>query len=478
MISRLSYRLYLPLSLIATACLTALALSLAIAWTTYRNLESDLAVSVQQLSAAIIPGLAPSLKHDDPWLAFHILRGPPGNGDDLELILIDRSLQVFASNRPRRYPVATPVGASVEGFTQLAERLRQERPTRQRNYRSVIANRTVLVTPILVDGESIGDLLASYPHKLFWPRFAEIVRQGAIAMMVVLAVLIPAGWYWGRRMVAPILLLAACMERVKDEPLERIECELQTGDGNEISFLSRCFRDMLASLREKADLENQVVVSERLAAIGRLSAGIAHEINNPLGGMLVAVDTLRSHGKPDSAAARTAALIERGLTQIRDTVSALLVEARPEIHPLSARDLEDVRTLVLSQSETPEITVNWNNRLSRPLPLPSTLVRQVVINLLLNARQAIEYGGHIECTFEVADHALLIEISNDGNIIPMEQLKHLFEPYYGAQSDGSGLGLWVSYQIIEQLRGSISVESTEQHTIFRVELPLEPAGED
>jgi signal transduction histidine kinase len=227
---------------------------------------------------------------------------------------------------------------------------------------------------------------------------------------------------------------------------------------------------MLHELENKQALERQMIMSDRLASIGRLTAGIAHEINNPLGGMLNAINTCRHHGSADPVTVRTISLLERGLLQIKETVCALLVEARVESHALTREDLEDVHTLVAHEAAKKQLAVRWYNWLEETVALPSTLVRQVLINLLLNAINAAPAGGLVTCDVRVAEGALWMQVSNDGRHFPPEQLDRLFEPF--ASESGTGLGLWVVYQIVQQLRGSIRVSNGPPVTRFDLSFPV------
>jgi signal transduction histidine kinase len=287
--------------------------------------------------------------------------------------------------------------------------------------------------------------------------------------LVVLAVLIPLGWYAGNRMVIPLVSLTRAMRRVGSEPPSRVGADLYLG-GDEIGQLGRQFQAMLHELENKQALERQMIMSDRLASIGRLTAGIAHEINNPLGGMLNAINTCRRHGNPDPVAERTISLLERGLLQIKETVSTLLVEARVESHALTREDLEDVHTLVAHEAAKKQLAVRWYNWLEQTVALPSTLVRQVLINLLLNAINAAPAGGLVICDVRVADKALRLQVSNDGHHFAPEQLDRLFEPF--ASESGTGLGLWVVYQIVQQLHGEIRVSNGPPVTRFDLSFPL------
>jgi len=483
MLRGLSYRLRLPLSLVATGLFTAAVLSAVIAWHTYRNVRIELIDNTVRFGAALASAVQPALLHDDLWLAYSALRGPrtPFSKDgavavpDLTptLILVDRERRIFASNRPGTLPAAVPLHQADRELAAAVIALGNAPVNEVMVELDALPDRLLFSTPIMSDGVAVGELLLVYPRQLLWSRFTTIIRQGAWSILLVLTVLVPVGWYWGQRMVRPLARLAHCMVRVRTEDPDLVECTVTEGE-DEIGCLNRRFRELLVALREKAELERQVVTSERLAAVGRLAAGVAHEINNPLAGMLMAIDTQRQRRRQagDRDIDRTLSLLERGLTQIRDTVSALLVEARPGVHGLTVQDIEDTRTLVSTQAEKHSIRIEWDNRLDLPLALPSTLVRQVVINLLSNAIQSAPEGGRVKAFFRGDQEALTIRVNNDGEAMDRITCDHLFEPYYTTRNEGNGLGLWVTYQIVRQLGGEIQTQSRDGDTCFLITLPL------
>jgi signal transduction histidine kinase len=193
--------------------------------------------------------------------------------------------------------------------------------------------------------------------------------------------------------------------------------------------------------------------------------------------MLMAIDTLKSHSVTDARTTKTIALLERGLGQIRDTVGALLVEARLKSRKLTTQDIEDVLLLVLPQARKKALFLEWHNEFAGEIALPATLVRQVLINLLLNAVQAASQAGLVDCHVKVRDRFLLISVTNDGKLLSTEQMSHLFEPFSPLSEDGHGLGLWVSYQIVHQLGGDIRASKDQGRMQFDVKLPIgdEPA---
>ncbi|MBP9916684.1 MAG: HAMP domain-containing histidine kinase, partial [Thiobacillaceae bacterium] len=240
---------------------------------------------------------------------------------------------------------------------------------------------------------------------------------------------------------------------------------------DELGRLFQAYNRMHAEMAEKATLEQRMVKADRLAALGRLAAGIAHEINNPLGGLMTSLDTVKLHAAPDPVLDRFLPYLERGLAQIRDIVAALLVETKARSRPLAAQDIDDVRTLLAQEAKKRDVDWTWDNQAGDASGLPATLVRQVLINLVLNALQAAGVGGHVLVRCVGSEAGLKLEIENDGAVIPDELMKNLFEPFTGLNEEGHGLGLWVTHQIVEQLGGGISVESRDGRTRFSVELP-------
>jgi len=477
----LSYRVRVPLTLAVVSGASALVLALLIAAQTYRNVQEDLATQGQQLGRAMISALTAALRHDDVWLAYTILRGSAGPAGIRRptLVLLDREDRIFAADQPGDFPTARLLRDTAPAFAGLLEDGDGIGDGATRVYINQPPDRLTVRIPLLSDANPIGALLLSFSYEAYWTRFREIIVQGAVYTLGVMTLTVLGGWYLGGRLVRPLSQLAGCMERVGHENLREIQCPLPAGQ-DELGQLSNAFRRMLEDLREKEGLERQIVASERLAAVGRLAAGVAHEINNPLGGMLVALDTLKSHGELDDRTRRTIDLLERGVEQIRDTVSALLVESRREPRELGRQDLEDVHTLVESQLRERSGRLQWDNTVDGSLPLPSTLVRQILLNLLLNAIQAVERGGRIACRIGVEAKALVLAVENEGPTLAPEILESLFEPYASFREEGRGLGLWVTYQIVAQLRGSIEVESAHGMTRFRVYLPLlteEPSHE-
>ena len=475
----LSYRIKVPLALSAVIVLVSAILAALLGAQIYADARRDLLASSESLGRTLARALTPAMLRDDLWQAYETIVAPlageaTDSGGQRTITVIDVEGKIYASSDPARFPMLAPASQALGAAT--ARLLPSGSEKDPRIIEDSAGKAILVVVPIVADdGASLGSVMVSYSQDVFLPRFFTTVERVVLSTLVALVVLVPVGWFFGRRMAAPLVDLAGAMTRVGEAPPRELARGLYRS-GDEIGQLGARFEQMLVELEGKQRLEREIVAADRLAAIGRLTAGIAHEINNPLAGMLTAIDTARKHGEPDPISASTLSLVERGLQQIRQSVSALLVEARFEARALTPQDMDDVRTLLEPEVATRKQTLNWESRLDRAVALPSTPIRQILINLVLNAIQAAGQGGTVTCRIQADGAQLSFEVRNGGRSIPAEQMEHLFEPFSSASEGGSGLGLWVTYQIVEQLRGTIRVRSGPPETEFAVSLPLGAAA--
>ncbi len=474
----ISLRYKIPLRVSALVMITAIAVTMVMVLREYDESRRDLVAHAAGLGRVLADTLTAPMIHDDLWRAFEVIRSPQRQGNSSfetlaaeTVVVLDQNLLVFVSTQPQRFPLGINPAQLGGDFAGILARLESEDSPQQHLLEPAGSGSIYMVTPIIADGVLLGRLVLGYSRQVFIPRLGNLAARAGLVTLIALSLVLPLSAWWGRRLADPLVTLASAMDQVAVElPDPDQLAPLSTGD--EIGHLATAFRGMLADLHEKKQIEQQMLVSERLAAVGRISAGIAHEINNPLGGMLNALSTFRRHGALDPQTEKTASLLERGLTQIRDTVAALLVEAKVESHPLTPEDIEDTHILVGIAAKKKNARLIWDNRVDATLPLNSTLVRQILLNLLQNAVQAIEPGGIVNFhTYVDAGH-LVIVVENDGAHIPEERLPFLFEPFATDRREGHGLGLWVTYQIVHRLDGGLDVDSRPGLTRFTIDLPL------
>ncbi|HYP68739.1 MAG TPA: HAMP domain-containing sensor histidine kinase [Thiobacillaceae bacterium] len=414
-----------------------------------------------------------ALMHADAGAAYGIIHGRFGSEAEMQnfqieqIVVLNQPEEVFVSTNSERYPPRTKLANLGPEYRALGARLAAAKGVGRLAIEE--GGKILLALPLVADGETRGYLVLEHRADSFRLGLRKLGRSTLCTTLLVLAVMLPINWYWGRRIAEPLTNLARHMSNRRPETLPSRTYPYE----DEVGQLFKAYDRMCAELQEKEDMKQEMIQSERLAALGRLSASVAHEINNPLAGLITAVDTLKQHGSQDPVTHRVLPLLERGLGQIKGIVSALLVESRAHSHSLSIRDIEDIQTLLAAEVEKQGAHWEWRVGLLGDVPLSATLVRQIMINLVLNAAQAAGPGGQVAVDIRLKPGHLSIDVANDGREIPAEMKRHLFEPFTGTRKGGHGLGLWVTYQIVQQLKGRIKVLGRDGRTVFVVMLPLE-----
>lgn len=225
--------------------------------------------------------------------------------------------------------------------------------------------------------------------------------------------------------------------------------------------------------------------ADRLAALGQLSAGIAHEIRNPLGSIKGSIEILEDEIPAASPKRDFIRIIKEETARLNDIVGAFLKFARPPKpakQPVSVNDLVD-STLILLQKEARQSGVTVTKELDpalRPAYLDPDQIRQVLLNIILNAIQAMPDGGELAVRSASCDGGtgVAVEISDTGVGVDEADMDHIFDPFFTTKAQGSGLGLAISYQLVENHGGRIvASRNPERGMTFRVELPRTPASE-
>ena len=227
--------------------------------------------------------------------------------------------------------------------------------------------------------------------------------------------------------------------------------------------------------------QESLIRSEKLASLGRLSASIAHEVNNPLQAVRncleMAIEDLEGARPIDKEMLQVA---ESHVRRIRDITTRLLSFARYDSDAWGEVDLNAITTevLTLTRKQIERANVKLETDLN-PLPCitaSADQLKQVVLNLILNALEAMPNGGTLRVSSMVKGDYAVLAFSDTGVGISEEDMKRLFEPFFSTKRDGTGLGLSVSYGIIDAHQGSIDVDSTVgQGTTFSISLPLNRA---
>ena len=478
---KLSLSAKIPLRVSLLILLVGTLVTLSLLLRAYEVFKDDLLLSSENMGRILSRSLSTAMLQDDTWKAYEIINTPfsietrEGSLQPDHVVVLDSNYQVYISTSPTEYPMLSDLSKADPELSAMVPEI-PKKGFAQFAHENSAFGKLYVVTPVESDNVLLGAVVISYSDDLFRGRFVDFSVRALATLFSIVLLSLPLAIYWGRRMARPLISLSERMAEVSNHSREELKYPIpRTGD--EVEQLGHSFAAMLEELHEKDLIEQQMVSTQRLAALGRFTAGIAHEINNPLGGMLNALSTLHRHGRLDHRTEKTLDLLKRGLLQIKGTVGAILVEASPEDHPLSGLDIDDTRALVARDASARNVRIALDNKLTGQLPLPSTLVRQVVINLLINAIEASPDNGRIDCDVGVGDADLIIMVRNAGEEISDVALSQLFEPFSSDKTGGRGLGLWVTYQIVDKLNGNISVSTGPDCTEFMVRIPV-PVEED
>ncbi len=256
---------------------------------------------------------------------------------------------------------------------------------------------------------------------------------------------------------------------------------------DEIGTLAHKFTDLghrlVRSNKELETTRRQVYQAEKLASLGRLSAGIAHEVNNPLGGMRNCVKSMKESPNDQQKQTRYLDLLDKGLKRIEQTMRQLLNFGRNIPLQLQTVDISDVISdcFTLIKYRMKNIDLNMNLELEGSYLVDFDALRQIIVNIGLNAVQAMPNGGTLTVHTKGKESSYTISISDTGGGIKKEDIENIFDPFFTTKDigEGTGLGLSVTHALIQKMNGFIVVESKEgQGSCFIIELPKKNDDKD
>jgi len=225
--------------------------------------------------------------------------------------------------------------------------------------------------------------------------------------------------------------------------------------------------------------EAQLIRSEKLASLGQLAAGIAHEIRNPLTSINILIHSLREKLPPHNSQRQDLQVIEEEIHRINEIVDQFLRFAKPAPPSFEKTDvlaiIDEILQLLRPQIEKQEIIVSKEFQVLPFVLIDREQIKQALLNLLLNAIQAMPTGGQLILTGQNSKEGQWIELSvkDTGVGISEEDIQKLFDPFFSTKEGGIGLGLSITHRIIDQHHGKIEVESSpNEGTLFKVYLPI------
>jgi len=336
-----------------------------------------------------------------------------------------------------------------------------------------------LADKLRLQGQEMTELskeLVSFEHNQIRIILDELVKRFMIWSMVAIAVGIFVPLVTSFRIFKPLRIIKEATEDIALGRFSKIEV-LNTRD--EMQQVMEAFNIMVKELERRQD---QLVESQKLSSIGTLTAGIAHQLNNPLNNIStscqIAVDDFDA-GDPELIK-QMLKNIEQETYRARDVVQGLLEFSRVKefkLHPANLKNVVDISVKLVKSHVPSAIRILVDIPENLVLPMDVQRIQEVLIIMIINASQAIDGEGEISLSAYIdrAAEEAVIEIADTGTGIPEEIKDRLFDPFYTTKEEGqgTGLGLSIAYGIIQKHNGEIVVESeVGRGASFFIHLPL------
>ena len=468
--------LKVPLAVAALMVLVGLVLSERVLSRLGEAHERQLRALAQTYLDSLSSAVAPAILQDDVWEVYDAITRAQDRSKSLHpqsTVITDAQGRVIAASDPRRFPLGLHLPSDLAAADA------------ERDFSFVAGARSATATRVLsYPGRTVGIIHATFDTSHLAAERQDVMVALFATNGIVTLLLAMAGWLLVARMMAPVRILSEHLGAASAGRARPVPAELVARDGTEFARLFAAYNALVRSMEEREQLARQLADEHRLGSLGRLASALAHEINNPLGGLFNALATLKSHGQ--QAAVRTASLglLERGLVGIRDVVRTTLALYRePAPRSLAMADFDDLRLLAAPAARRKSVALRFVSPTDAILPLPSTPVRQAVLNLLLNAVAAAPPASEVVVEARLDAAALNVVVSDQGEGLP-EPAARLLEaggPSEAASEGppwGGGLGLWTTRRILDDLDASVRLERPASGgTRIHLRFPFTPRKE-
>ncbi len=331
-----------------------------------------------------------------------------------------------------------------------------------------------LYQPIIdFQGRMLGLIFFGSPTRY---TFEAVTSRHFFAILISVAVMMTGGlsYTMARRISKRVRGFAEAARRVADGDLKQ---QIKVKSKDEMGNLASAFNQMTSKLRQMRELEEELRRKDRLAALGELSAGVAHEIRNPLGIIKNSAEILMK-GMKETKNKELSGFIISEVNRLNKVITNFLDFARPQPLNLEEVDIREVTDrsldgMAAKMKEAKVKVVRMFGEGFRKTFVDPEQLHQVFLNLTINALQAMPEGGTLTVSIQKEGGEIKIRFIDTGEGIPLQNREKVFNPFFSAKEGGAGLGLAVVHKIVESHGGKISVESREgEGSTFIIRLPV------
>lgn len=418
---------------------------------------------------ALSTSLGPYVQRDDIWEMFDILDRATlreASFRPIAATLVDARGRVIVSTRPEVHPIGSG-GVDVIARAILLDDIQYDTGAEQISVRNTV----------VWQGRPVGQLVIDFDVRDFAAELTStrwILLLGNAAAILVLSV---AGYALIRRVLSPVRRLTTEMAQPGGTPQPVPDALIPARDA-ELAQLYHTYNGLIRAVQARTAAERRLAERERYVSLGRLAGGLAHEINNPLGGLLNTVDTIRTYADRPDVVRSSADLLDRGLKHLRDVSRTTLDMHRKDggegqsAVPLTPQDFDDLHLLIRPEIERKAQTLEWRVEagVACCMGLPAGPVRQIALNLLLNASAITESCGALGVHVCQDGDALCLCVWDSGPGFSEATKPRLLSD--APVEPGGGLGLRMVRDLATSLGGAIELGLTpDGHNEVRVRLP-------
>jgi two-component system NtrC family sensor kinase len=358
-----------------------------------------------------------------------------------------------------------------------------------------------------INNEIIGILYVGLLERPYIDTTSRVMLTFTLMAFLFVIFLLVILYFATSRIINPLQKMVIATQEIAKGDLSH---KVEVNSKDEIGYLAGSFNQMTANLKtanqkliewgktlekkvqertkELREMQEHLIQSEKLASLGKLAAGIAHEINNPLGGILIYSHLLLEDISKKSPHYENLKKIVKQTSRCKDIVRGLLEFARPKEPEMTLIHINDAvdRSLAIVEGQTIFQNIILDKTYASDLPkivADESQLQQVFMNIIINAAEAMDGKGKLSLSTSINTDRTQIEIkiSDTGHGIKEEDKKRLFEPFFSTKEvgKGTGLGLAISYSIIQKHQGTIEVESQEgRGSAFTIKLPVTRKSKD
>ncbi len=331
----------------------------------------------------------------------------------------------------------------------------------------------------------IGVLSLNFSLSDMYHQLRDTSEQFVISTLVIIALLtVGIALIMIRLLRQPLQQITRNMKQVEEGDLS-VRMQVQRED--EVGLLTKGFNSMVSTLDQtQRELKQyhyrQMERADRLASVGEMASGLAHEIKNPLAGIRGAIDVLADDFPEADPRREVMGQVREQVTRLNKTVTDLLYFGKPGQPEFAYADINSlIKQTLLFIAQHPEAKqVNRIEELTRNLPpvwIDQKQIQQVLLNIIINALQAMSGGGVLTVLTDLVSREgadwIRVEICDTGQGISVDEMEKIFTPFYTTKTQGTGLGLPICRQLMESNGGALRVDSqVGQGSCFTLELPV------